>query len=113
MSAQTQQAWDPAYGDRDVRLRDRCVCQYCGLDGSRNFEIWMNLTIDHLVPAVPPDERNENKVVACYECNSIKRQYMPQGDTLAQRLADARRYVRKQRDSQRQEFWEFHDRMPL
>ena len=31
-------------------VRDKAQCQYCGLSGRDNFDVWMNLTIDHIIP---------------------------------------------------------------
>ncbi len=88
--------------DWDVRIRDQCTCRYCDLCGNGNFDIWLNLTIDHVVPG--GGECADNKAVACHVCNSIKRKYHPKGSNLDERIADARRYIREKRESWRQRF---------
>lgn len=91
--------------DWEVRKRDECTCQYCGLRGLDNFDIWMNLTIDHLIPSCSGgDDTAENKVVACGECNTLKGTYVPVGNEREERIADARRYVQKKREDWRHLF---------
>ncbi len=64
----------------DTYLEHRCICQYCGFDGSRSPEDWVQLQGDHLIPrhlAVEHAEDALNRVTACYYCNSIKRRFDP------------------------------------
>jgi len=64
----------------DVLLDQRCICQYCGFDGSRSPEDWVQLQGDHLIPRHIAGEHAEdplNRVVACYYCNTIKRRFDP------------------------------------
>jgi hypothetical protein len=58
------------YG-RDVYLRDRFQCQYCGFDG-RDFLGWMQLSVDHIVPqGADGTHQLENLATCCHSCNSI------------------------------------------
>ncbi len=85
-----------------VYVRDKCTCRYCGLCGLDDFNIWMNLTVDHIVPGA--DQSAENKALACHHCNCIKNQYKPSGNNRDERIADARKYVEAQRDQWRERF---------
>jgi hypothetical protein len=67
-----------------------------------NFDIWMNLSIDHIVPE--NGESNENKAVACRECNCLKSTYRPNGKTREERIAAARKYVQARREGWREDF---------
>ena len=63
------------YPRQSVFERDNFTCQYCGLDASKNFDVWWhaNLNIDHVQPKAhggPDDETN--LVVACRACNLYK-----------------------------------------
>lgn len=72
-------------GGYDAYLNDRCVCQYCGFDGKRSPEDWAQLQIDHLIPrGLAGEHRDEplNRVVACYYCNTQKRNFDPTGGKL-------------------------------
>jgi 5-methylcytosine-specific restriction endonuclease McrA len=91
--------------DWEVRKRDGCTCQYCGLSGLGNFDIWINLTIDHIIPSCSGgDDTEENKAVACGECNTLKGNYVPVGNEREERIADARRYVQEKRERWRHLF---------
>ena len=47
------------------------TCCYCGYVG-RQFEHWLQLTIDHVLPqSSGGDESEDNLVVACHHCNSV------------------------------------------
>jgi|SRR5579864_2573312 len=91
--------------DWEVRIRDKCTCCYCGVSGLHNFDIWLNLGIDHIIPCIRGgDESADNKVVACFECNCFKGKYLPQGENREQRIADARRHVQASRAGWRERF---------
>ncbi len=56
-----------------VFRRDRYRCYYCGLDGLRDFESWLILTIDHVHPNAKGGQRSmDNLVTACQPCNLLK-----------------------------------------
>ena len=69
------------YPDRHLYIEGECVCVYCGFDGTVNHAAWHQLMIEHVIPLrCKPTERErsalnvaENKVVACFTCNNIKR----------------------------------------
>jgi 5-methylcytosine-specific restriction endonuclease McrA len=85
--------------DRDVWVADRCTGRYCDLSGLENFDVWMNLTLDHIIPRCRGgDETAENKAIACVYCNNLKGSYIPVGTSREERIADARRHVQKKRE---------------
>ncbi len=100
--------------DWPIYVRDGCRCVYCGLDGTREFVVWQQFTIDHLIPRSRNGTNGDNnKVVACPSCNLMKGSYDPRGyepgaptfneppnDEERTRLLDeARKYIkRNQRD---------------
>lgn len=52
----------------NIFLRDRNICQYCGIKTSRN-----HLTLDHVLPVVQGGKKCwENIVTACKNCNQKK-----------------------------------------
>jgi 5-methylcytosine-specific restriction endonuclease McrA len=69
------------YTDRIIYIKGKCICVYCGFDGSRSVLAWHQLLIDHVIPLrCKPSDRvrsglnvEENKVVACWTCNNAKR----------------------------------------
>jgi len=88
--------------ERALYVRDRCTCVYCDLSGIDNFDIWMNHSIDHIDPQ--GGESDENKAVACRECNCLKRNDKPNGNTRDERIADARKLVQSRREGWRHDF---------
>ena len=59
-----------------VHKRDHFKCRYCGLDGTRSLDAWLNLSLDHLLP---PNHLNRDKVkfmvTACKFCNTADNLY--------------------------------------
>jgi hypothetical protein len=91
--------------DYEVRKDDRCKCRYCDLSGLDNFDVYLNLGIDHIIPVGQGgDESKENKAVACGECNTLKGKYVPVGNNREERIADARRLIRERRQRSRSVF---------
>lgn len=100
-----------AYG---IHLRDNFKCQYCGADGQASFEVWLTLSVDHLLPKGHPSrEGDEYKVTACQFCNTADNRYFDKltklGLTLenlsrAELIAQRLEYVNKTRNAYK-EFW--------
>jgi 5-methylcytosine-specific restriction endonuclease McrA len=77
--------------------RDRFRCHYCGLDGLRDFESWLILTIDHVHPHAKGGQRRmDNLVTACQPCNLLK------GKRVYKSLQEAKEYVLAKREEWRQ-----------
>ena len=73
---------DSIRGWFDTYVKHGCICQYCGFDGTRSPEDWVQLQGDHLIPrgiALEHADDDLNRVVACYYCNTQKRNYDPAG----------------------------------
>jgi hypothetical protein len=92
--------------------RDDYTCRYCGADGRKSFDVWLSLSVDHLLPVGHPDrEKDEFKVTACRFCNEADNQYFKKYDlsfdglTPDELLEQRRPYVQAVRDKYK-EFWE-------
>ena len=60
----------------EIHKRDGFKCQYCGADGSKSFETWLTLSVDHLLPKGNPNRDNpEYAVTACHFCNTADNRY--------------------------------------
>ena len=104
-----------------VHKRDRFLCQYCGLDGSKWPE-WLTLSVDHLLPQEHPLRKNREYIVtACMFCNTVDNQYFRQakkrglkfdGMTRQQLIDQRRPFVKKVREGYR-EFWDLNVRNTL
>ena len=82
--------------DWEVYTRDRCTCQYCDASGIGNFNVWKNLTMDHVIPdSAGGSDQPENKVVCCNRCNVFLGVAIPQGETLSERVQWKRRFLAK------------------
>jgi hypothetical protein len=98
-----------------IHVRDHFKCRYCGVDGSNDFDTWLTLSEDHLLPRGHPNRNNPDfRVTACNFCNTADNQYFKRAaerglkfdglspdELVAQRLP----YVLKVREGYRQ-FWE-------
>ncbi len=63
-----------SYSKRNVHLRDRYLCQYCGIKPETR-----RLTIDHIIPETKGGLTTwSNTVSCCATCNSIKDNRTPQ-----------------------------------
>lgn len=61
-------------------VSDRCICRYCGFDGTRSVMDWLQLQGDHLIPRGVSKEHADdplNRVTSCFYCNMIKRTFDP------------------------------------
>ncbi|MFZ0963355.1 MAG: HNH endonuclease signature motif containing protein [Terriglobia bacterium] len=84
-----------------VFRRDHFRCYYCGLDGLRDFETWLVLTIDHIHPHAKGGARSmDNLVTACQPCNLLK------GKRIYKSRQEAKEYVLAKREEWRQIYQE-------
>lgn len=61
------------FNRRNIYLRDNNTCQYCGVELERP-----DITLDHVIPRAQGGTSTwENCVVACFKCNSKKRDRTP------------------------------------
>jgi|ERR1700733_13328938 len=94
--------------DRPIYIEGKCVCVYCGFDGRNSVLAWHQLLIDHVISLrCKGGEREhsilnvrENKVVACYTCNNIKRVWDKKYEDhperpLPERVVEARRSAKE------------------
>ncbi len=98
-----------------VHKRDNFVCRYCGADGKQSFDVWLTLTVDHLLPKGHLERDNPDfMVTACHFCNTADNRYFDlaeqrglkfDGLTPEELVAQRLPYVIRTRESYRQ-FWE-------
>ncbi len=83
----------------DVYVRDRCTCQYCGYSGIGDFDAWMHLSIDHLVPKMHggSEDDPDNLVTCCNRCNVLLGSANPPSGTRDQQIEWKRQEVAKKR----------------
>ena len=90
---------DVRYPYLEIQERDNYTCQYCGRDGSKDFESYLSagLTIDHIKPRkYGGTSHPSNLVVACHVCNKLK------GARDCNSIEEARQIVEKQREATRE-----------
>ena len=84
-----------------VLLRADFRCEYCGQDLLARFNECFNAQSDHIVPkSKGGDESESNLAACCITCNSLKWDFVPDGESREERIGDAARYVREQREAQ-------------
>ncbi len=60
----------------EILKRDGFKCRYCGLEGSKDFDSWLALSWDHLLPKGHPERDNPDFIVAaCNFCNGADNKY--------------------------------------
>jgi 5-methylcytosine-specific restriction endonuclease McrA len=83
-----------------ILVRDKYRCQYCGLDGTANFENSLIMTVDFVMPRARKGKKDpHNLVAACRPCNVIK------SHRVFQDFDEAKTYVLSRREELRKE-WE-------
>ena len=86
----------------EVLMRDRFVCQYCGLDGTANLENALMMTVDFVIPRAQGGKKTpHNLVAACRACNLLK------GRHSFRNFEEAKKYVLAKREERRLE-WKDH-----
>lgn len=84
----------------EILKRDQYRCQYCGLDGSANFENALAMSVDFVLARARKGKRvPQNLVACCRSCNLIK------GKHVFRSFDEAKRYVLKTREELRKA-WE-------
>jgi len=73
-------------------------CIYCDKDFLSSYDAFHSFELDHIIPECHEGEHTEENTAACCRaCNFLKHMYKPTGNSLAERIADARRYVNELR----------------
>lgn len=63
----------------DAFVRDKKRCVYCGKDMLQDFETFMSIQEDHLMPRSKKGvDEHENVVISCNVCNMLKGNYYPE-----------------------------------
>ena len=84
----------------NILRRDQFRCQYCGLDGMANFENFLIMTVDFIIPRARKGKKDDrNLVAACRPCNTLK------GERTYSNFEEAKEHVLKKREELRKE-WE-------
>ena len=80
------------YGREFMEKTGQTKCAYCGADFTADYETWLTMALDHVIPRsvcesfnLPPKwtEDCSNKVLACSSCSSFKNRYKPAKDVCA------------------------------
>lgn len=92
---------------RAVLIRDKFVCRYCGLDGKTDRRIWMQFSIDHVIPVSSGGNRTSerNMVACCRSCNSITSRMTFVSMTTFKAAFSAKKKRIQERHKEYQTFW--------
>jgi hypothetical protein len=87
---------------RETYIRDRYKCVYCDKDVKSQFDDWMSIQVDHIIPVSKGGSHDlGNRGTSCNVCNSLKHTYVPENFESMSReelLADIRKYIRGKRE---------------
>ena len=90
---------------RETYIKCGYRCAYCGKDLLYDFETWMGVEVDHIVPiSKGGSDKLSNRVAACSICNGEKGRYLHLNHkkmTTQQILEAARAYVQMKRSKWR------------
>lgn len=96
----------------EIHKRDNFTCRYCGADGTKSFDVWLTLSVDHLLPKDRPNRDNPDYIVtACNFCNVADNHYFTKyglnfdGLTPDELVHQRRPYVQAVREEYAK-FWE-------
>jgi hypothetical protein len=90
----------------DILERDHYCCQYCGLDGTANFENALAMSVDFVLPRARKGKKDPRNLVACCRsCNMIK------GTRVYHSFDEAKAYVLARREELRKT-WETRATQP-
>ena len=85
-------------------LETNCHCEYCDRDLLASFNDYDSWQIDHIIPSSQNGKHvYENMAVCCKTCNFLKLDYIPNGNTREERVADAKRYLDTKRKTRNEE----------
>ena len=95
---------------RHALKKDGYICMYCGLDGKTDLRVWMQFSIDHVIPKKSEGPHTpDNMVACCRSCNSVtSRMIIPENTTREEAIELKREKVKKRHDEEYKKFWEEH-----
>jgi CRISPR/Cas system Type II protein with McrA/HNH and RuvC-like nuclease domain len=83
-------------------------CEYCGQDLVGTIDAWRFMIIDHIRPVSKGGSSEiENLAAGCTQCNNLKWDYAPMGNTRAEQITDATKYIQAKRDQEIVRWQEF------
>ncbi len=75
-----------------IMVRDKFVCQYCGINLLRDVSTFYHASIDHLTPrSKGGDNEPDNLVTCCRTCNELKSDYAAEGVENAKQFVAGKR----------------------
>jgi 5-methylcytosine-specific restriction endonuclease McrA len=87
-------------------------CEYCGEDFLARFNECFHAQLDHITPKSKGGSDDPyNLAAACVTCNALKWDYTPTGKTREERIADAARYIRAQREAEEEKLSRYREIM--
>ena len=87
-------------------------CEYCGEDFLARFNECFHAQLDHIYPKSKGGSNEaSNLAAACVTCNALKWDYVPAGETRAEQIADAARYIAEQRKTEEDKWNQYRDLM--
>ena len=98
----------------EIMKRDGFTCRYCGLNGTRDYDAWLSMSWDHLLPKGHPERDNPEYIVAaCNFCNTADNRYFDNAakrgisfDALSQtQLVEQRKAYVEATRAKYHEFW--------
>lgn len=88
---------------RKTYIKSGYRCAYCGRDLIEDFDAWMGIEVDHIIPiSKGGSDKLSNRVAACSVCNGEKGRYLHPNHkimTAQQIFAAAKDYVLKKRSA--------------
>ena len=82
--------------------RDKFYCQYCGMDGLKDFDTYYPFEVDHVKPeSYGGTDTMDNLVSCCPTCNSLK------GRKDFDSFEEAKKYIERRRKEEETRWGEY------
>jgi 5-methylcytosine-specific restriction endonuclease McrA len=76
-------------------------CEYCGQDLVGTIDAWWFMIIDHIRPVSKGGSSEiDNLAAGCTQCNNLKWNYAPVGNTRAEQITDSTKYIQAKREQE-------------